>query len=200
MNTKRTINITLLVISFIGLVIIFWWINNDPTRNFDISVEGADNRGVGDSAVVVNIGALFNQYETEYTELSETWPRFRGSDFDNISKSPVKLIDKFPPEGPKILWSVELGEGHSGAAIYKGLAYVLDYNEEKRADMLRCFSVVEGKEMWSRGYKLNIKRNHGMSRTIPAVTEDFILTMGPMCQVMCLDRKTGDFIVGIRCG
>ena len=197
MNTKRTINITLLIISFIGFIVIFWWINNDPTRDFGISVEGADNRGVGDSAVVVNIGELFNLYETEYTELDETWPRFRGSDFDNISKSPVKLIDKFPTEGPKILWSVELGEGHSGAAIYKGLAYVLDYNEERRADMLRCFSVVDGKEMWSRGYKLNIKRNHGMSRTIPAVTEDFILTMGPMCHVMCLDRKTGDFLWGL---
>ncbi len=197
MNTKRTKNIILLTLIFIGLAIIFWWINNDPTHDFNISVEGADNRGAGDSAIVVNIGELYHQYEIEYTELSETWPRFRGSDFDNISKSPIKLIDKFPPEGPKIVWSVELGEGHSGAAIYEGLAYVLDYDEEQRADVLRCFSVVEGTEMWSRGYKLNIKRNHGMSRTIPAVTEDFILTMGPMCHVMCLDRKTGDFLWGL---
>ena len=196
MNTKRTINITLLAISFIGFIVIFWWINNDPTRNFNISTEGADNRGVGDSAVAVNIGEIFHEYATDYTELSETWPRFRGSDFDNISKSPVKLIDKFPPEGPKVLWKVELGEGHSGAAIYKGLAYVLDYDEAKRADMLRCFSVLNGKEMWTRGYRINVKRNHGMSRTVSTVTEDFILTMGPMCQVMCLDRKTGDFLWG----
>jgi outer membrane protein assembly factor BamB len=33
------------------------------------------------------------------------------------------------------LWSKELGEGHSGAAIYKGLAYILDYDEEQRADI-----------------------------------------------------------------
>jgi outer membrane protein assembly factor BamB len=46
-------------------------------------------------------------------------------------------------------------------------------------------------------YSLNIKRNHGMSRTIPAITEDYILTMGPMCHVMCLDRETGDFIWGL---
>ncbi len=140
MNTKKTINITLSVIGIIGFIIIFWWMNTDPTRKFDISVEGADNRGSGDSLQTVRIGEIFKEYNTEYTELSETWPRFRGADFDNISKSPVKLIDKFGPEGPKILWSIDLGEGHSGAAIYKGLAYVLDYNEEKRADMLRCFS------------------------------------------------------------
>ena len=68
-------------------------------------------------------------------------PRFRGSDFNNISEDSKNLIDKFGPDGPKILWSVKLGEGHSGAAIYKGLAYVLDYDEQQRADILRCFSL-----------------------------------------------------------
>lgn len=197
MNTKRTINSSLLALGVVGFIVIFWWLNHDPTHDFAISQAGADNRGEGDSVQTVNIGEIYRQYATDYTELSETWPRFRGSDFDNISKSPVKLIDKFGPEGPKILWSVELGEGHSGAAIYKGLAYVLDYDEQKRADMLRCFSLVDGKEMWVRGYQLNIKRNHGMSRTIPAVTEDFIVSMGPMCHVMCLERETANLLWGL---
>lgn len=197
MNTKRTINITLLALGTIGFVAIFWWLNHDPTHDFKISVTGTDNRGEGDTLQTVRIGEIFRQYATDYTELSETWPRFRGDDFDNISKSPVKLINKFGPEGPKILWSVELGEGHAGAAIYKGLAYVFDYDEQKRADMLRCFSLLDGKEMWMRGYQLNVKRNHGMSRTIPAVTEDFIVTMGPMCQVMCLERKTANLLWGL---
>lgn len=197
MNFKRTVNIALIVLSFTGFAVIFWWLNNDPTRNFTISEAGADNRGSGENAQEVVIGELFYRYDSAYTGLNETWPRFRGSDFDNISKSPVKLIEKFPAEGPKILWKVELGEGHSGAAIWKGLAYVLDYDEEKRADMLRCFSVVEGKELWARGYEVNIKRNHGMSRTIPTVTENFILTMGPNCHVMCLDRESGDFLWGL---
>jgi outer membrane protein assembly factor BamB len=197
MNTKRTINISLITLGVIGFIAIFWWLNHDPTRDFKIGVAGADNRIGGDSAQTVKIGEIYRQYATDYTELSETWPRFRGGDYDNISKSPVKLIDKFGPEGPKILWSIELGEGHSGAAIYKGLAYVLDYDEQKRADMLRCFSLVDGKEMWVRGYQLNVKRNHGMSRTIPAVTEDFIVSMGPMCHVMCLERETANLLWGL---
>lgn len=197
MNTKRIINSTLLLLSLIGFIFIFWWLNTDPTRDFTISVEGADNRGSGDSIQTVDIGEMFIRYTSEYKKLSETWPRFRGAGFDNISKSPVKLVNKFGAEGPKILWSVELGEGHSGAAIYGGLAYVLDYDEEKRADMLRCFSLVDGKEQWARGYRLNIKRNHGMSRTIPAVTEKYIVTIGPMCHVMCLDRETADLRWGL---
>jgi len=33
-----------------------------------------------------------------------------------------------------------------------------------------------------------------MSRTVPAVNDKYILTMGPKCQVMCLDRDSGDLL------
>lgn len=197
MDNKKIVNISVIALSVLALVFIVWWLRNDPTSDFTVNIEGADNRGEGAAAQEVDLGEVFERYESDYTELSETWPRFRGEDFDNISKSPVGLIDNFPEEGPEIVWSVELGEGHSGAAIYEGLAYVLDYDEETRADLLRCFSLTDGREMWRRGYSLNIKRNHGMSRTIPAITEDYILTMGPMCHVMCLDRESGDYLWGI---
>lgn len=36
-----------------------------------------------------------------------------------------------------------------------------------------------------------------MSRTVPAVTENYVLTIGPRCHVMCTDRETGDFLWGI---
>ncbi|RIH65043.1 hypothetical protein D1164_10665 [Mariniphaga sediminis] len=197
MDSRRIIKILSYSLGIISLGFIAWWLQADPTRDFEINVEGADNRGKGAEAQVVEIGEYFEQFAESYTGMTETWPRFRGEDFDNISKSPVKLIDKFDSNGPKILWKQELGEGHSGAAIYKGLVYVLDYDEEERADILRCYSLADGKEMWVRGYNLNIKRNHGMSRTIPAVTENHILTMGPLCHVMCLSRETGDFMWGL---
>jgi outer membrane protein assembly factor BamB len=53
------------------------------------------------------------------------------------------------------------------------------------------------KELWRRSYGLSIKRKHGMSRTVPAVTADYVLTIGPRCQVMCVKRETGDFLWGI---
>lgn len=197
MENKKIVNITQIALGVIAAGVLFWWLKNDPTTEYTVSLAGADNREEGGAAQEVDLGAIFEEYAEDYTELSESWPRFRGSDFDNISKSPVDLIETFPSNGPEVVWSVELGEGHSGAAIYEGLAYILDYDEETRADLLRCFSLTDGKEMWRRGYNLNIKRNHGMSRTIPAITENYILTMGPMCHVMCLDRESGDFLWGI---
>lgn len=198
MQSEKVIRYSTIGLIIAGLLSLGLWLGLDPTGDFTESLPGLDNRGGGMGAnETVVIGELFETLNTEYTELSETWPRFRGESFDNISKSPVGLIDKFPDAGPQVLWSVPLGEGHSGAAIWKGLVYVLDYDEEDRADYLRCFSLTEGKELWKRGYKVAVKRNHGMSRTVPAVTEDYILTMGPRCHVMCLSRANGDFIWGI---
>ena len=174
-----------------------WWMIRDPVNSFTPSISGMDERGKGViMEAEVKIGEFFESFGEANTDLKETWPRFRGDEFDNISKSPVKLIDKFGAKGPRILWQVETGEGHAGAAIFRGLVYFIDYNEEIRADMLRCISLESGDELWRRWYKVNVKRNHGMSRTIPAVTENFIITLGPRSHVMCVERETGAFLWG----
>jgi outer membrane protein assembly factor BamB len=36
-----------------------------------------------------------------------------------------------------------------------------------------------------------------MSRTVPTVTEDYVVTIGPRCHVMCVARETGDFKWGL---
>jgi outer membrane protein assembly factor BamB len=173
----------------------FWWLMSDPTNQFSESLPGNDSRGT-DSTIneIVNIGENFQQFENFSSNLKGTWTRFRGSDFDNIVKNSVPLMKSWSGTQPEILWSVGLGEGHAGAAIYEGLVYLMDYDEIKREDALRCFSLTDGKEIWRRSYKVGLKRNHGMSRTIPAVTADFILTIGPRCHVMCVRRQTGELV------
>jgi outer membrane protein assembly factor BamB len=166
--------------------------------DLNASEPGMDNRGTDASGgnEIINIGAFFELFTDADSELNDQWPRFRGPEFDNIKKSGSRLIENFS-DNPKIQWSVELGEGHAGPSVYEGKVYLLDYDEEIKADMLKCFSLKDGKELWRRWYNVNIKRNHGMSRTIPALTEDYILTIGPRSHVMCLDRETGDLRWGM---
>ena len=181
-----------------GMGSIGWWLAKDPVDDFVTTEPGLDNRGSGTVVADIAIGDFFELMGTLDTELEETWPRFRGAYFDNISRSDVRLIEEFPEGGPVVKWSVDLGEGHAGAAIYKGAVYVLDYDEQERADLLRCFSLETGEELWERGYHINLKRNHGMSRTVPAVTEDHILTIGPRSHVMCVRRQDGEFVWGLN--
>jgi outer membrane protein assembly factor BamB len=198
MKIKQS-NIILYSFILLGIVSLSWWMGKDPVSELTTSEPGLDNRGEAVKVNLnVNIGEFYERFEKRNSDLKETWPRFRGEYFDNISRSPVKLIDNFGANGPNIKWSVSLGEGHAGPAIYKGKVYLMDYDEELRSDMLRCFSLEQGTELWRRWYKVAIKRNHGMSRTVPAITEDYILTIGPRSHIMCLNRENGEFLWGLN--
>jgi outer membrane protein assembly factor BamB len=143
------------------------------------------------------IGEFFKTFDGIPSESTASWPRFRGSYFDNISRDNTPLSTDWPENGPPVLWSLELGEGHAAPAVCKGRVFILDYLEDIKADALRCFSLMDGREIWRRSYKVHVKRNHGMTRTIPAVTDKYVLTMGPRCHTMCVDMETGDYLWGV---
>lgn len=194
-------NIKYILWSVIGVLLIFffWWLLKDPTNQFVESIPGEDKKGADtlNAGPPVNIGENFQLFGTATSSLKGTWTRFRGADFDNIAKNTGPLKNSWSASEPEIKWSVELGEGHAGPAIYEGKVFVMDYDEAAREDALRCFSLDDGKELWRRSYKVSLKRNHGMSRTVPAVTTDYVLTIGPRCHVMCVKRETGDLLWGI---
>jgi outer membrane protein assembly factor BamB len=188
-----------LLVTLVLTIILLWYLLRKPTSDFIVSAPGMDNRGKGVLIEeLINIGEHFQLFSKANNEdKGENWPRFRGADYDNISTTKIKLIDNFSGGKGNIIWQHELGEGHAGPAIYAGKVYLLNYDEENRADMLHCFDLKTGEEYWRRWYKVSIKRNHGMSRTVPAVTNDYILTMGPRCHVMCLNRENGDLLWGL---
>jgi outer membrane protein assembly factor BamB len=120
-----------------------------------------------------------------------TWPGFRGPLRD--AKAEGAIASEWPESGPPVLWEVPaLGEGHAGAAIRGGCVYLIDYDEKKKEDAIRCLSLGDGRDIWRYTYSVKVKRNHGMSRTVPAVTDRHVVTLGPRCHVVCLDARTGE--------
>ena len=198
--TEKTINfISITATSFLGFIFLSWWFFANPVKEFIEAVPGMDNRParVVEDSDRAKIGGLFAGFDGVPSSIEGSWPRFRGADFDNISKEKIKLANSWAESGPNILWSVDLGEGHAGPVIANGRVYILDYDEQKRADILRCFSFETGEEIWQRGYDLYLKRNHGMSRTVPAVSNKYVVTIGPKCHVMCVDADSGGFRWGM---
>lgn len=125
------------------------------------------------------------------SQLPGLWPCFRGENRDAIGSGDVPLAREWPPEGPEVLWEIELGPGHAGAAVSGGCVYVLDYDPEALADTMRCLSLADGREIWRNGYPTEVVENHGMSRTVPAVVGDCVISLGPKCHVACWDTETG---------
>ena len=119
------------------------------------------------------------------------WPQFRGTQFDAIAHDTQPLLRNWPKAGPTVRWSKTLGEGHAGAAVRNQRVYLLDYDREHERDVMRCFALDDGRELWNYSYPVRIKRNHGMSRTVPVVTDRFVVGLGPKCHLFCLDAISG---------
>ena len=199
MQKKNLLTAALVSMIALGTAVTGWWLFYDPVKDLKVSVPGMDKHGLQmtEKNRDVKIGETFTFYGNTAEIPGPGWPRFRGEDLDNISKERISLTEKWGDLSKRILWKINLGEGHAGPAIYGGRVYVLDYDEKKKTDALRCFSLVTGTELWRREYQVHLKRNHGLSRTIPAVNARYAITIGPKCQVMCVDRITGDFRWGI---
>ncbi len=176
-----------------GLAALALWRAHDPTAGLARRMPGMDGRppAGAEPKEKISIGELFEEAGGQPSTLPGSWPRFRGPNFDNISPETTPLADRWPEGGPPLLWSVDLGEGYAAPAVHHGRAYLLDYDEKKKADALRCLSLEDGREIWRRSYRVKVVRNHGMSRTVPAVTDRIVVTIGPRCHVMAVDPESG---------
>jgi len=180
-----------------------WWLSTDVPEPVPERVAGMDGAPPRNSAATsdekVEVGSLFSKSDgVPAPPPHASWPRFRGPDSSNVAAGSAELADSWPKGGPKILWSAKLlGEGHAAPAVADGRVYIMDYDEANRADALRCLSLDDGREIWRRGHKVKLKRNHGFSRTVAAVGDGVVVGIGPRCHAICADAETGDLLWGL---
>jgi len=184
------------ILAVIGAGAIALWLRASPSMNLEQRME-LPSRKVLQSTVVKFPGEFAPADGKPAAELTGSWPCFRGEARDAVSREQVPLARSWGPQGPKVLWKAPMGIGYAGPAVRNGRVYVLDYDEARQADALRCLSLADGREIWRRWYEIPIDSDHGVSRTVPAVTDKYVVTLGPKCHVLCVDATTGDFRWGL---
>ncbi|MCX7818612.1 MAG: PQQ-like beta-propeller repeat protein [Kiritimatiellae bacterium] len=171
------------------------WLRREPP--FELAERLPEPETPPATAPTVDLRGSFSAGPGTPSVVTSMWPRFRGPLADGISREPVPLAARWPSNGPPVLWQVAVGDGHAGPAVRHGRVYLLDYDEERRGDVLRCLSLDDGREIWRRFYAVDIRRNHGISRTVPAVSERVVVSIGPRCHVLCVDAFSGEFLWGM---
>lgn len=121
---------------------------------------------------------------------AEDWPQFRGPARDGISRE-TGLLRKWPAGGPKVLWTVPVGQGYAGAAIVGGRLYHNDYDEKRGEWGVYARSLATGAVIWHYGEARVIRPNHAITRTVPAVDGRYVFSLDPKLGLHCLDAKTG---------
>ncbi len=130
---------------------------------------------------------------TAASALGGDWPQFRGLNRDNISTE-TGLLRSWPAKGPRVVWKIPVCEGYAGAAIKDGRIYLNDYNAAKKEHTVRCISLADGKDLWQWSYPVEIRSNHGITRTVPAVGRNLVFSLDPKCRFHALDIKTGKLV------
>ncbi|MEF8787671.1 MAG: PQQ-binding-like beta-propeller repeat protein [Planctomycetota bacterium] len=169
------------------------WLMGTPVEQVDrrVPVERSRPETKAGSGEERNPGTLIRG-DGEPSDIPGTWPQFRGPDRTNIAADGTELARSWPSGGLKELWQKEIGAGHAGVAVRNGRVYVNDYAQEDNERAIRCLSLADGSEIWRYTYSVSVKRNHGVTRTVPSVNDEYVVSMGPKCHVLCLDAKTGE--------
>jgi outer membrane protein assembly factor BamB len=171
------------------------WLVLPARRDLPLRVQGMDGRpdgaagGAGAGNPVLRGKVIAG--EGKSASLDGTWSRFRGDALSAGAETPSPIPRPWAESGPPKLWSLALGEGYAGAAIWKGRAFLTDYDREKKEETLRCLSLDDGRELWRYAFPNTLKRDHGVTRTVPAVTSNSVVAIGPKCHVLCVETGTG---------
>jgi outer membrane protein assembly factor BamB len=198
---KSFLNLLLpVVLAALGIAALAVWIGTGPIQKVEARVPGLDNAPAPNLAKKAKRPVLGEPVygNAQPSQLPGQWPCFRGKDRDAICKDEIPLARTWPADGPEKLWSVNLGEGYAAAAVSAGRVFVLDHvaenaggENDRSVDVLRCLSLDDGQEIWHNGYPVVVPSNHGRSRTVPAVSGKYVVSIGPQCQVACWDAETG---------
>ena len=116
------------------------------------------------------------------------WNQYLGPD-RNATISGTNILHSWPEEGPRELWSLPIGEGYGGAAIFDGEVFILD-RQKGEADVLRCINLETGEEIWNYSYEAKGEIPYPGSRNVPYVDKDYIWSMGPHGDLYCFSKRT----------
>ena len=132
--------------------------------------------------------AVFGLFASLTNAFSQDWPQFMGPDRNSISPQ-KNLLRSWPAEGPKVLWSVNTGIGYGGPVVKNGKVYLLDRNDEA-GDIMRCFSLADGKELWKFAYDAPGSVSFPGSRSVPIVDDKLVYSCGPYGDLYAIDINT----------
>jgi outer membrane protein assembly factor BamB len=123
------------------------------------------------------------------------WPGWRGPDRTGVSAEKGPLAS-WPPEGPKLLWSVTgLGGGYASPAVVGGRIFVM--GSRGGDEYVHALSVQDGKRLWTvKIGKVGENRgpNYPGPRATPTVQGGRLWALGSDSDLVCLRTEDGGLV------
>ena len=120
---------------------------------------------------------------------AEEWPRWRGPRGDGITSQTIP--DTLSKEGPKKLWSKNVGIGYSSPIAVDGKIYTFALADGR--DTLYAFDE-SGKELWKESYEGGWNGDYKGTRASPVIENDRIYTYGGNGDLIARELGSGKLI------
>jgi outer membrane protein assembly factor BamB len=121
------------------------------------------------------------------------WPNYRGPNYDGVS-SETGWTTNWPEGGPKVLWKHSIGIGFASMSVSNGKVYAT--GNIKDNDILYCFDVVTGKEIWKTSYPCPLynKSHEGGPCATPTIDGDAIYTFSKDGDAIRFNAAMGEIV------
>ncbi|MCF7817049.1 MAG: PQQ-like beta-propeller repeat protein [Kiritimatiellales bacterium] len=118
-----------------------------------------------------------------FCSYSADWPVWRGPDANGISSE-----TGLNPTGAHVLWTKELGVGHSTVSVKDGRLYTMGNIEDK--DVVYCLDAKTGEKIWDHSYDCPAG-NYPGPRATPVCSGDRVYTFSREGLLICFDAVSG---------
>jgi outer membrane protein assembly factor BamB len=124
---------------------------------------------------------------------ADDWPCWRGPARNGISAE-AGWLDRWPAEGPRVLWKAAVGTGFSTFAVAGGRAFTL--GNDDNTDTVFCLDAETGKVLWSHAYPSDLgdKFFEGGPTATPTVDGGRVYTIGRWGDAFCFEAATGKVV------
>jgi outer membrane protein assembly factor BamB len=121
------------------------------------------------------------------------WPQWGGPQRNFMIES-TGLAKSWPVDGPRRLWSRELGEGYSGIAVDGGRLFTLVHRDNQ--EVVIALEAETGRTLWEYSYDVTFLKDMNMDKgsgphSTPLVDGMRVFTTGVTGQLHSLDKETG---------
>ena len=135
--------------------------------------------------------------EASHRPTTSQWPTIRGPMLDGHSLE-NGIAENWPPEGPPVLWTRELGQGYSAFIAWKDC--VATQTQNLGGQYVVCMFADSGKTKWQYRYDwpYDPAGVYPGPRSTPTYDDGFVYFTSPSGMIGCLNAELGNLVWSVE--
>jgi outer membrane protein assembly factor BamB len=126
-----------------------------------------------------------------HTVSAADWAQFLGPHANGISDE-TGLLEKWPENGPPLVWEKNIGKGYGAPSLISGKLVVLHRIGDE--EIVECLDAGTGKSLWRYAYPSHFIDPYGYNngpRATPVLNSNLCFAFGAEGKLTCLELQTG---------